>query len=83
VFPDLLAALASSVIPYGVAFKLATIAGSVLMPIAAYWCGRLFRLAAPIPAVLAVAMLPFLFDSTFTIDGGNLFSTLAGEYAFS
>jgi len=83
VFPDLLAALGSYLIPYGVAFKLATIAGSVLMPIAAYWCGRLFRLTAPIPAVLAVAILPFLFDSTFTIDGGNLFSTLAGEYAFS
>ena len=83
VLPDLLAALASYVVPYGVAFKLATVAGSVLMPFAAYWCGRLFKLKAPIPAVLAVAMLPFLFDSTFTIDGGNLFSTLAGEYAFS
>ena len=83
VLPDLVAALASYVVPYGVAFKMATIAGSVLMPFAAYWCGRLFKLKAPIPGVLAVAMLPFLFDSTFTIDGGNLFSTLAGEYAFS
>ena len=26
---------------------------------------------------------PFLFDYTFTIYGGNLFSTLAGEYAYS
>ena len=26
---------------------------------------------------------PFLFDTTFTILGGNLFSTLAGEYAYS
>jgi hypothetical protein len=30
-----------------------------------------------------VATLPFLFDYTYTIYGGNLFSTLAGEYAFS
>ena len=35
------------------------------------------------PAILAAATLPFLFDYTFTIYGGNLFSTLAGEYAFS
>jgi hypothetical protein len=83
VLPDLVAALVSYVIPYGVAFKLATIVGSILMPITAYSLGKLFRLRAPIPAGLAVIMLPFLFDSTFTIDGGNLFSTLAGEYAFS
>ena len=53
------------------------------MPVCAYLMGRLFRLRTPIPAALAAATLPFLFDSTFTIDGGNLFSTLAGEYAFS
>ncbi len=83
VLPDLIAALLSYVISYAVAFKLATILGSLLMPICAYGLGRLFRLRDPIPAALAIAMLPFLFDSTFTIDGGNLFSTLAGEYAFS
>jgi len=37
----------------------------------------------PGPAVLAAATLPFLFDYSFTIYGGNLFSTLAGEYAYS
>ena len=30
-----------------------------------------------------MATLPFLFDASFTIDGGNLFSTMAGEYAFA
>jgi len=83
VLPDLIAALLSYVISYAVAFKMATILGSILMPICAYGLGRLFRLRDPIPAGLAIAMLPFLFDSTFTIDGGNLFSSLAGEYAFS
>jgi hypothetical protein len=62
---------------------MATIAGSVAMPICAYVMARLFRLRDPLPSILAVAILPFLFDSSFTIDGGNLFSTLAGEYAFS
>ncbi len=83
VVPDLLAALGSYVIPYGIAFKLATVAGSLLMPVGAWACGRLFGLRAPGPAALAAATLPFLFDYTWTIYGGNLFSTLAGEYAYA
>ena len=75
--------LASHVIPYNVAFKLATVLGSLLLPVAAWALGRLFGLRPPAPAALAAATLPFLFDYTFTIYGGNLFSTLAGEYAYS
>ncbi len=83
VLPDLLAALGSYVITFAVAMKMATIIGSILMPITAYMMGRLFKAPRPIPAALAMATLPFLFDASFTIDGGNLFSTMAGEYAFS
>jgi hypothetical protein len=83
VLPDVLATFASYVIGFAAAFKLATVLGSVLMPITAYGMARLFRAPRPIPAALALATLPFLFDATFTIDGGNLFSTRAGEYAFS
>jgi len=83
VLPDLLVALASHVISYNVSFKLGTVMGSVLMPVAAWAMGRLFRLPRPLPGVLAAATLPFLFDYTFTIYGGNLFSTLAGEYSYS
>ncbi len=83
VLPDVLATLASYVIGFAVAIKLATIVGSVLMPITAYAMARLFRAPRPIPAALAIATLPFLFDASFTIDGGNLFSTMAGEYSFS
>ena len=83
VLPDLLAAAGGWIIHYDVAFKLVTILGSVTLPVAAWACGRLFRLRAPGPALLAAATLPFLFDYTFTIYGGNLFSTLAGEYAYS
>ena len=83
VLPDFLATLASYVIGFAVAMKLATVLGSVLLPITAYAMGRLFRAPRPVPAALAIATLPFLFDASFTIDGGNLFSTMAGEYAFS
>ncbi len=81
--PDFFIAIGGWIIPYGVAFKLGTILGSVILPICAWACGRFFRLRAPLPAILAAATLPFLFDYTFTIYGGNLFSTLAGEYAYS
>lgn len=83
VLPDALAALGSYVIGFAVAFKLATILGSLLLPIAAFVMARLFGARRPIPAACAAATLPFLFDGSFTIDGGNLFSTMAGEYAFS
>ena len=83
VLPDVLATFASYVIGFAVAIKLATVLGSVLMPVCAYAMGRLFRAPRPIPIALAFATLPFLFDASFTIDGGNLFSTMAGEYAFS
>jgi len=81
--PDTLAALGGYVIPFNIAFKLMTILGSVTLPIAAWAFGRLAGLERPRPAVLALATLPFLFDQSFTIYGGNLFSTLAGEYAYS
>ena len=81
--PDAFIAIGGWVIPYDVAFKLGTILGSVMLPICAWACGRFFRLRPPLPTLLAAATLPFLFDYTFTIYGGNLFSTLAGEYAYS
>jgi hypothetical protein len=70
-------------LPYGVAFKLVSVSGLVTLPIAAYLLGRLSGLRFPTPSVLAVATLPFLFYRGFTIYGGNIASTLAGEFAFS
>ena len=81
--PDLFIAIGGWVIPYDIAFKLGTILGSLILPVCAWACGRFFRLRPPIPTIMAAVTLPFLFDYTFTIYGGNLFSTVAGEYAFS
>ncbi len=81
--PDFFIAIGGKVISYDVAFKMGTILGSVILPVCAWAAGRFFRLRAPIPTLLAAATLPFLFDYTFTIYGGNLFSTLAGEYSYS
>ena len=81
--PDTLAAVLGYVIPFNIAFKLVTILGSLTLPVAAWAFGRLSGMERPRPAVLAAFTLPFLFDLTFTIYGGNLYSTMAGEYAFS
>ena len=76
-------ALASYVIPYNIAFKLITVAGLVTLPIAAWAMGRLAKAPFPIPAALAAATMPFLFTRQFTIYGGNIASTMAGEFSFS
>ncbi len=81
--PDTLAAALGFIIPFNIAFKFVTLLGSVTLPVAAWAFGRLAGMERPRPAVLAVFTLPFLFDQTFTIYGGNLYSTMAGEYAFS
>ena len=70
-------------LPYGTAFKLVTVLGLVSLPLCAYAFGRLADLPFPGPALLAAASVLFLFDRNFTIYGGNVASTLAGEFAFS
>lgn len=83
VAPDVFVALASHLFAYNVAFKLATVLGSLLLPVACYCLGRGFRLRRPFPLLLGAGSLLFLFEQSYTINGGNLYSTLAGEYSFS
>jgi hypothetical protein len=83
VVPSLVIALLSYVIPYGIAFKLVVISGVMTLPIAAWAFGRLSRLPFPTPAALAVGATAYLFDRSFSIYGGNIASTLAGEFSFS
>jgi hypothetical protein len=81
--PTLLIVALDVVLPYGIAMKLVSVLGLVTLPLAAWAFGRLADLRAPGPACLGIATLPFLFDRSFTIYGGNIPSTLAGEFAFS
>jgi hypothetical protein len=85
VVPSLLIVFVNVVlfVPYNVAFKLVSVSGLLAMPLAGWSLGRLARLPFPYPAVLAVATVPFVFERSFTIYGGNAASTLAGEFAFS
>ncbi len=78
-----LAVVAFSVaLPYGVALKLAVAISAVILPVAAWPLGRLSRLPEPIPACLAIAVIPFLFDDSYFQYGGNILSSVAGEYGY-
>ncbi len=70
-------------VPYGIAFKLVVILGVCTMPLNAWAFGRLAKLPWPVPEFLAVAAVLFLFDENFSIYGGNVASTMAGEFSFS
>jgi hypothetical protein len=83
VVPSLAILALGVALPYGIAFKLVTVAGLVALPVAAWALGRLARVPFPAPGLLAIGAVGFLFDRSFTIYGGNIASTLAGEFAFS
>ena len=83
VLPSLAIALLSFLLPYGIAFKLVAISGVLTLPIACWAFARLVRLPFPAPPLFAVAATFFLFDRSFSIYGGNIASTLAGEFSFS
>ncbi|MYB28908.1 MAG: hypothetical protein F4X38_07185 [Acidimicrobiaceae bacterium] len=76
-------ALCAVPMPYGVALKLVTIAGVVALPVSVWVMARVGGVSAEGQALASVATLLFLFDRSFNIYGGNLMSTMAGEFAYS
>ena len=83
VLPSLAIALLSYVVPYGIAFKLVAVSGVLSLPICAWALAKLSDLPFPAPPLFAVAGTVYLFDRSFSIYGGNIPSTLAGEFSFS
>jgi hypothetical protein len=80
--PFVLIALLSHLIPLTIAFKIRTVLGTFLLPVARAGM-RLGGAPFPAPAFAALATLPFLFMEANSMWGGNIPSTLAGEFAFS
>jgi len=83
VVPALFIVLLDVLLPYGIAFKLVAVLGIVSLPVCLWTFGRLARFAYPIPEMFALVGLVFLLDESYTIYGGNVASTMAGEYSFS
>ena len=83
VVPALAIVALDTILPYGVAFKLVAVAGLVTLPLCCWAFGRLARFRYPLPELFAFAGLCFALDESFSIYGGNLKSTMAGEFSFS
>ena len=81
--PSLLVVIFSWAVPFNVAFKLVTVLGIFLLPLVTALCLRAMSYPSPVPAVGAAASLLFLFNQGNSMWGGNIPSTLAGEFSFS
>ena len=81
--PFLLAAGLSTILSMQIAFKLITVLGIFLLPVCAYFSFRCLKYRFPTPILAAVFTLPFLFNQGNSMWGGNIASTLAGEFCYS
>lgn len=73
----------SYVIPYTIAFKIISAIGVFALPASVYRLGRKASLPWPEPLLLSAGVFPFLLARHFKILGGNIMSTMAGEFSFS
>ena len=81
--PAITTVLLDLVMPYGVAFKLVTIVGLVVLPTVSYFFVKFLGLPKFVAAVAGVAGSLFVFMESYSIFGANIKSTLAGEFSFS
>ena len=83
VVPALAVLLVDLILPYGIALKLIAVLGILTLPVCTWLFGKFARFLFPIPELLTLASVVFLYDESFTIYGGNIASTMAGEFSFS
>ncbi|MEE8403444.1 MAG: 6-pyruvoyl-tetrahydropterin synthase-related protein, partial [Candidatus Hydrothermarchaeaceae archaeon] len=81
--PFMLAALMGHVIPLEIALKIVTVLGIFSLPVTTFLSMRFMRFRSPMPVIAAVFTLPFLFMEANSMWGGNIPSTLAGEFSYS
>lgn len=82
-FPTWVIVALSFILPYGIAFKLVTVVGILTLPALCYRLGAKAKLPATNTLFLGLAAIPFLLLRHFRILGGNIMSTMAGEFSFS
>jgi hypothetical protein len=80
--PAVTTVLLDLVLPYGVAFKLVTIVGLVVLPTVSYFFVKHLGFPKFVAAVAGVAGSLFVFMESYSIFGANIKSTLAGEFSF-
>jgi hypothetical protein len=80
--PFALMALISKAVSLQIAFKLVTLLAVIPLPAAVYLCLRRLGYGQNTAAIGSVLSLPFLFMTENSMWGGNICSTLSGEFAF-
>lgn len=78
-----LIALIHKILSLPVAFKLVMVLGTFLLPLATFYCLYTLKFAFPTPILGAIFSLIFLFNEGNSMWGGNIPSTLAGEFSYS
>jgi hypothetical protein len=81
--PFLIMATLSFFTSLEVSFKLVTVLGTLLLPFSIYCAFRFLEYEFPVPISAAIFSLPFLFNQGNSMWGGNIPSTLAGEFCYS
>lgn len=83
VLPFLIMEVLSAVFPLFVSFKIVSVLGTFLLPVAAFISMKMMGQKFPAPILAALLTLPFLFMEANSMWGGNIPSTLAGEFSYS
>ena len=83
-FPVLfiLIAVLGYIIPLQIAFKLVSCMNVFILPLTTFLAMRVMRFRYPMPIIAAIFTLPFLFMESHSMWGGNIPSTLAGEFTY-
>jgi len=90
--PYVLIAALTPLLGNTIAFKLVTASGLLLLPLTCWGAFKILRLREPAPLLAAVASVVFMFmtqltagnpGQVFQIYGGNVASTMAGEFPFA
>ena len=79
--PFILMALAGYVIDLNLAFNLGTMFGTVVLPFVVYFSFRIMSFKFPTPIITSLFTIPYLYNESYSIFGGNFLSTLSGQFA--
>ncbi len=80
--PFLITAVAGLVVPLETAFKFMCVGSVIMLPFCIYRFATSLRFPFPAPALAAVFTMPFLFNDSHSMWGGNILSVLSGEFNY-
>ncbi len=81
--PALFTILLDVFLPYGVAFKITASLGVIALPFGAYVLARGIGYSRVVSTITAATASMYVFMESFSIFGGNIKSTMAGEFSFA